>query len=302
MASQGQHFLSQGYLKGFTPLGTKESRLIAFNLKERKHLKPTIPYKFAKQRNFNRIEIDGIPPNYLEEQLALFEEQAGKAISNVENTRKFTDDNRLIILNLIALFAVRNPYRREHFNNLQDQIAKIILSAYAKNESSMISEDFKKVVNTGNFKVKMPKSDLIKLELSALDRVIHSLVERKWILIEAPDNLTFITCDRPVVLTYKEENKHYSNLGFDLKKTQVCFPLSKKFALIGDFEGEDRVIVASEKLVGSINSSILCSAASWLYTVNGDFIFLKHTGELAYGLSKFWNYFATIVDVHNDNE
>lgn len=113
MASQGQHFLSQCYLKGFTPLGTKTSRLVALNLIERKSLRPTIPKNFAKERYFNRIEIVGMSPDYLEEQLALFEDTADKSIRNVEKTGKFEGEDRIIILNLVALFAVRNPYRRD---------------------------------------------------------------------------------------------------------------------------------------------------------------------------------------------
>lgn len=300
MSAQGQHFLSQCYLKGFTPLGTKESRLVTLNLREQKILPPTIPKNFGKQRYFNRIEIDGLSPDYLEDQLALFEDIADKALRNIERTGRFEGEDRVIILNLIALFVVRNPYRREYWNDMQNYIAKIVLDAATSNVGGTtngisLTPEFKKLVDEQEFNVDLHQNEHIKLELSSLDTVIRLLAQRKWTLVHAREDLTFITCDRPITLLWKDNKEYVASPGFGSRASQVCFPLTKKLMVVGDFEGGDNIIIASERLMASINSSTISNAALWVYTETGDFVFLKHTGELAYGIKAFWEYFASHV-------
>ena len=59
----------------------------------------------------------------------------------------------------------------------------------------------------------------------------------------------FVTCDSPVCLDWIEPPKIRTPLnrrpGFDLKNSQVYFPISQKLALIGEFDADDATYHAS---------------------------------------------------------
>ncbi len=294
--ARGHHYQSQCHLKRFTEHGTVDSRLIAIDFEKRKILPPTIPKNFGKKRDFNRVELKGVPPNSLESEIASFEFNADNAIRNVEKTGDFSGEDRIYILNLIAHFALRNPSRREHWNRFIDHTYKIALSMAASNVGGIsngirITEDFKRIVDEGRFKIEMPQNRHIEFELRMLDDMILWLMKRKWLLIYAPDDLTFVSCDRPVSLIWKDPVKHRHSPGFGLPQTQIHFALSKNFALIGDFECADDALVASKKDVALINSNILLHANRWGYTPVKDFYFLNPAGEVLHGIDNFWKEF-----------
>jgi hypothetical protein len=294
--ARGHHYQSQCHLKGFTDLGTKNSKLIALDFKNRKTLPPTIPKNFGKKRDFNRMELDGIAHNYLESGMADLEFNADKAIRNVEVTGKFEGDDRIYILNLMAHFAIRNPYQRGHWNSIINHSSKIMLSMAASNVGGtsngiLITEDFKKFVDEDKFHLEAPQNQHIEFELRMLDDMILWFMERKWLLIQAPDDLTFVSCDRPVALIWKNPARHKRSPGFRSPGTQIHFALSKKIALIGDFEGVNDVVLATKEDVALINSNILLHARFWGYTPKKDFYFLNPAGDVLYGIEKFWSEF-----------
>jgi len=296
--TRGQHFLSQCWLKGFTPFGTKESQLVIFDFIRKKTFS-TIPKNVAKERDFNQIEINGIDANYLESQLAIFEDKANAAICNIQQTGKFEGDDRRVILDLMALFALRNPFRREYWDNIRSHDAQIIFSIAAKNVGGTLNgiyipPEFKEV-GDAEIRVEMHKNEHIHLELSCIDTVIQCLVKRNWTLVHAEKDLTFIASDRPVILSWKDDKQYVADPGFASPRSQVVFPLTKKLALVGDFEERECVITASRRLMASINSLILSNTALQIYSETGDFIFLKHTGELAYGSEELWKYRGSLV-------
>lgn len=293
--ARGHHYLSQSYLKGFTPLGTKESQLTCLDFEKRKIFTPT-PKNVGKERDFNRIDLDGFEPDYLESQLSFFEDKADQAIRNIEKTRKLVGDDRILALNLIALFALRNPSRREHWNDIMDHTLKVALSMAAANVGGtsngiLITEEFKQFVDEGKFQIKVPRQEHIDLELRTLDEIILSLVHRKWALIEAPQDAAFVTCDRAVALIWTEHGKYSHSPGFALHETEVHFALSKRFALVGSFEGTNETVIVSKEQAALINSNILLQTHKRAYSPSENFYFLNPTGDTLFGIEKFWKEF-----------
>jgi hypothetical protein len=82
MTARHHHYLSQCYLKGFTDGGSKKSKLITFDLPEKRHF-PTIPRNVGGIRDFNRINIAGYDQNALENSLGEFEGVVAKALKDL---------------------------------------------------------------------------------------------------------------------------------------------------------------------------------------------------------------------------
>lgn len=295
--TRGHHYLSKCYLNGFSIPGDS-SKIIPIDLVRSKVQLPTSLRKVAKERDFNRIDIDGIVPNYLEDALAQhFEGKVATALRNIEKTRQFIGEDRIAILNLIALFAVRNPSRRDQYNYITNQTYKTILSIAAQNVGGtsngvLITDEFKKFVDEGNYRLVSSKNEHIQIELRIFNEILPYFFHRKWALIQSPEGTEFITSDFPVVLIWTEPEKHKFAPGFGLSGTQVHFALSKQIALVGDFKGTDEVSIATRETVALINTNIISFARRWIYTSNQAFYFLTRTGERSNESEKFWSTFT----------
>lgn len=303
-SARRHHFLSQCYLKGFTPRGRKTSKLVHFKLQDRKTLPPTSLKNLAQQRDFYRIEIEGLPAGCVEALRADFEAEADNAIRNVESAGVFEGEDKINILKLMARFATSNPYNRAAINDIQNFLTKRrVLESLSADVGKVINEnvitpDMIELVRNNQIIITndIHQNKHIHFELSILNEIIELLLHRKWQLVQISGPLTFITCDRPVVLAWKVDAPYTISPGFASLNSQVCFPLTKKLALVGSFDGENGAISsASDKLIGWINTSIFCNAGSWVYAETEDFCFAKQTGELAYGKAAFWEYFESVA-------
>ena len=160
-----------------------------------------------------------------------------------------------------------------------------------KTNGVLITEEFKKFVEDGKFTIEASRQEHIDLELRVLDDMIRWFMCRKWSLIQAPDDAEFITCDRPVALIWVEPEKYKLSPGFGLRGTQVHFALSKKLALVGDFDGINETVLTTKEQVSLINANILLQAREWVYSSNKDFYFIDPNGDTLFGLGKFWKEF-----------
>ena len=107
----------------------------------------TNPRNVGGERDFNRIEIEGHPPDALEQMLAGFEADAAESIRRTGESRKFEGDDRRNILNLMALLVVRSPQMREHIRKHHERLMKMMLSLtlvskqrWEEHEARMIAE------------------------------------------------------------------------------------------------------------------------------------------------------------------
>jgi len=107
------HWIPQVYLKGFTKDRNKGSQLYVVDCVAQKSFRVP-PAKIEAQRDFNRRELEGHAPNAVESAYSVFETQLNDALDRIESSKKFDNANdRILIFNLIALLAVRNPRMRE---------------------------------------------------------------------------------------------------------------------------------------------------------------------------------------------
>lgn len=287
MTARHHHYLSQCYLKGFTKGRAKKSKLCVLDPKGKKVFQ-TIPRNVGGVRDFNRIEAQGIDQNTLESALAKFESQADVELKTLRKSLEFSGRTRDVILNLIALLAVRSPEGREHMRKFQAEVIErlMALTLHSKErwESQISSakadgvdlpsdikyEDMKKFFDSKQYRIEVAREHHIHMEMVQVEAVVPWLFRRNWTLLLATDQAgPFITSDRPVNLSWKDPMSvpplYRHSPGFGLTETEVYFPVSQDLALLGEFDGEDRTIRANEKLVAMLNSKTLYSFYNHVY-------------------------------------
>ena len=102
MTARNHHFIPQCYLRAFARNSSKNSKLLAIDL-ESKTAFGTSPKNVAVQRDFNRVDLDGLPMDALEQDYAKLEGRVAAALRAIEETERFDDiDHLSSIVNLIV--------------------------------------------------------------------------------------------------------------------------------------------------------------------------------------------------------
>jgi len=190
--ARAHHIISQCYLKGFN------SKLFVVDLQQLKTFESK-PQGVAQRRDFNRIE--GLPAGALENRLAKFESVADQALLKIGADRSLSDaDAWTHILNLAALFAVRNPSQRENVRGFMEKVAKRIMdmslatrerwesqvrqaaaASAMSADSSVTYEQMRDFHERGEYTIQVPNARHIDFEFNVFETVLHTLVNRKML-------------------------------------------------------------------------------------------------------------------------
>ena len=217
------HYEPQCYLRGFGESGRKKVALQVYDLAEGRWF-PSNPRNIGAQRDFNRMEVDGQPPDALESGLSAFEGEVAKVLEWMRRTHRLPDGKEFVLLmNLIGLMAARNPSLRNSILRFEVEIANttmaLILSTKERFEitvqqmkeggvevnESITYEDVKKWYEKGEYEVDVPRERVIPLEFHGFDAILDTLMARKWTLcVACGDSGHFITSDHPVTLTWTD--------------------------------------------------------------------------------------------------
>jgi hypothetical protein len=90
----------------------------------------TAPENIAAERDWNKIDYDGVPGDALEKELGEFEGVIAAGITRVRETASFGESgkDREDIINLVTLLAVRNPRTREFMHNFYTDILRTMVA------------------------------------------------------------------------------------------------------------------------------------------------------------------------------
>ena len=107
MASEpcNHHHIPQGYLRGFGWKGKKYWYTNVAALQSQNWFETNIR-NVGAERDFLRIDIEGHSPLAVENAMGEFEAKSAAAIQSISKTHRFEGDDRVTILNLIALLCV----------------------------------------------------------------------------------------------------------------------------------------------------------------------------------------------------
>ena len=295
-SARRHHYLTASYLGGFTKSGKKNGQLFVMEVGTGRSFK-TSPKNIAVERDFNRINVDGLASDAIENALAPFEQEAVQSIESVSRMCTFPrgmDYHR--ILNLLCLFAVRNPLLRAAFNRSREQvlhqIADLVVSDKKIWESQIRSaeisseqlgnisfEQMRHFVMEKEYKIEFSTDSNLAVEFETFNQLLPILGGRHWSLLLAPEGgPEFICCDHPVALTWKKER--VAPIGFALLETEVFLPLTRRTGFYGVFEDPlVEVVNLTPSLVASMNARVAQSAERHLYCAMPTFVLL-HGGQV----------------------
>lgn len=287
------HFLSQCYLKGFADVASG-GKLSVVDL-DRETTFATVPANVAAIRDFNRIDIPGVPIDQLERDYARFEDALAPVLRGLSESPTLPRGEGFdLVCQLMAMVAVRNPRFRAVQAAAMQQIIDLTAGAMFQNEAAYAAHldhlrsegvlkegesrpDFatmKKIWDSGAITAEPNPTFMIGMEVSMYPMLIELMGARRWIRAVAPEDTPgFITCDHPVSLFWSDPAMRggFYGPGFGMHGTEVMFAVSRRLALIGAFEVEDQEIVAGPELQGIVNGCMIASATSQVYAAGNDF-------------------------------
>lgn len=303
--SRRHHFLPQFYLAGFTSSAEKDGDLWILNRDDGHRWKGN-PNSVAHQRDFYRVDsVPGVTPDAFEKAFATFEGWAATTLKGILEKQELPvrgTEGFDILINLVALMEARVPGTRVALTKPLEMISKMILENMVitpehfratikelRESGVKISEDvdyevMKEFVQGKHYSIEIPQGLHMQQLFEMIDILLPLLGERKWSLLIAEDGAgDFVTSDRPVSLSWTITPLLpgiFETPGFGLANTDVTFPLSKKLALLGRFEGISGRYRADQKRVATINSRTGMYCERFICSAQEDFPWLKSNGTV----------------------
>lgn len=293
------HYVSACYLKNFaTPRDRYKGRLWALDKSGKKQW-PSTPNGVGHERDFNRIEAEGLHPNVIEDMLGeTIETDFPRVISYVERTRRLPKPNGelySILMMIAALFAIRHPSMRdkvEDFYRRTDQIRieadlstncfreKVIQNLKDKvlQEPENIFDVIKSRAVDGGYEIDFPVGFHIKAEFEMQQAILPFLYDRKWELLLHDGDADFITSSAPINMIATIPTRAGMPLGFGLRNTAVIFSLTPKLCAFGTFEGRFRTRKVAADEVAEVNGIIARSDCRFIFSRQRIFSFLTLNG------------------------
>jgi Protein of unknown function (DUF4238) len=197
----------------------------------------------------------------------------GKAVSVLRwictNNDIPPDEDFSYMLNLLTLFAVRNPAMRRSMAASRKHACRVIGDllasdrrlyehhvAKARAEGFITGADvsFERMQETlhADFEPQISPQEHLATELEVFESILEGVCARNWsLLIATPDAPDFITSDHPVSVVYK----------------QCVFPIGPRHALMGDRENSAPTRINLESAgVAEMNARIADLADRQIYS------------------------------------
>jgi hypothetical protein len=237
-----------------------------------------------------------------------------QALDRIIASRSIANENdRALLFNLIALFAVKSPRHREGVRSIHEQMLKRMLklatatpehwrsqirqakaSGVFGNDDDTDYERMKEFVTRDQYHINLFTPYHLQLELQTFNKVLPYIFNRKWILVNAPPHTTgFITSDHPMCLMWSDPTKRggFFGPGLGLLGTQIVFPISNVLAMMGAFEIKNEEIAANKILMAHINGTVIVHANRQVYAPDDAFVYkLAHNKRIMHGAELLHDY------------
>jgi hypothetical protein len=120
------HYVPQTYLKGFA--NNKDQCFVVDASTREDFIASTA--KIAAERDYNKIEAEGVPPDAIEKELGNFEGIIAPGINRVRESASFGENgkDREDVINLVTLLAVRNPRTRSDMEKMYTELFQAMVA------------------------------------------------------------------------------------------------------------------------------------------------------------------------------
>ncbi len=268
------HFVPQFYLAGLTLSGQCDEELWALSVSDGRRWKGK-PDTIAHERDFYRVdEVEGLAPDAVERLLAKAESEIAPVLRTIleqEALPKRDSRDFDLLLNLIAGMAARVPHLRsvlsEFMGSIARHVAQLTVASPHAFEAAVESarkggadipekvdyDTMRKFIEGEHYRVEVNRSWLVGQIFQSIDILLPLLASRQWsLLIVDGDDCDFVTSDNPVAVSWsKPQPPSFFGPALGLRRTDVTFPLSRRLALLGRFEGRATTFRADRRTVAT---------------------------------------------------
>jgi len=296
------HYVPVFYLKGFTADGRRDTQVYVLDLKTRRQWS-TKPENAACEKGYNTVGMkDGGDPESWEKAMASLEGVLAPVLARtIENQSLPEGEDFDLLLNLIALMVLYSPSLRTFSQRMADdmvrQAAQDIVAtpeAYERLVRKVRAEDkempifpyegMKKFLQNGcDFDVNLgPNSNYHLGTMAHLSKfLVPYLAERHWSLVVATADAPDLICsDNVVSISPIAGSCSTGELGFAAKETFLFFPLNRRMAMVGSYEGFTLPNPMKASTVALVNSSTARHADRFLFSPSPDFVWRDANNEI----------------------
>ncbi len=305
-ATVKQHYVSAGYLSGFTLGGTRHSSFWVHPL-DGGTPREDIPDHVGFERHYHDIIHPGFKPDHLEYEFAKFEGPACELFKKLSATPGYTlsSSEKSIALIFFVLQAARVPLAKEKYKKLLVDSANKQLDALANNKKyfemamsvakrhgvdtdTLSQSELRAAVDSGDI---FPKIEGTQLS-AGIPRLAESISEQlegfhyTLLYSDAPD--TFVCSDYPVGIFYSlsagdvlENPASVEHPVVHLETNTMYMPLAYNVALmVHRFDKNPIALRADRGMVAVVNSIAISHAQRFVCSPTPDFSCLLPGGRL----------------------
>jgi len=288
------HYIPQVLLAGFTDDGTSAGTLFIADLVRLKTYAST-PEGTGAETNYNLLEGDGLDPFGIESDLLAthIEGPVGSVFQKLRSgTALTTDEEKMALLNFMAMQAIRSPNRRDAHNRFTTDVMRQIIAVVTESDETFVAykrahpelaeltrEDL--IEWAANTTMKWGPTGHLRAYLPSFGPIYDLLTMRSWSLLVAPSNVDFVCTDDPVAFVPVGAKSPYAPRGF-IDPDPVVMPVGKRHAMLGVFPPPDAEpswtsMSINARKVAALNTALLAVASRFVASPQDDFTWLRPT-------------------------
>jgi len=224
--ARNHHFVPRSYLGGFSNGVGRQARVFVVDRVEKRAF-ATTARNVGSQRDFNRVDIEGVAPNHMEAFYGRIEDAVTLSVQRIEaaGTIENKDDLENVIV-LVMILAVRNPRFRKNISAALSGVYKRVmdLSLSSKKRWDTVTrrmeydgstirtdttyEEMREFVDRGEYDIVTSTTGHAGLEVRSYMKPINVFGNRRWTLFKAAIGAgDFITSDHRVCLFDKKTSQ-----------------------------------------------------------------------------------------------
>jgi len=287
---RAHHYIPQFWLAGFTESGKRKNYLWQTDVTTGKQWLST-PENAGHQRDFYRIYDSRFDPVLVEKKLAEIEAGVAPIVRRLDREQRLPDEDELgCLLVFMGLQWVRVPAFRPTILGITDSIMRSnFMAALSTRETwektlqdlGIAADDpgsdydmMREFLHSDELFLDVNNDWYLKTAFTAAIDVIESLERRFWNLVISNTG-DFIASDNPVVLDGPRGKK----VGFE-NASVVVYTISRHLSICGTHFPARRTPAMSISDVAGHNTSMMLTAANYVYSHRPDFCWLDETGRV----------------------
>lgn len=281
--SQKHHYISQFYLRNFSPNGHSGKVWVYEKPKEKPSLK-SIRKHVAVISDYYAIELDNGKKSYiLEQEIEKIEMEVGRIAKRIKDENYIlSDEEKYYILYFGAITFLKIPAFKNSIEKFKKQVLQGIADTLGSNENVLKSTlnkipnlkidkseiDIKKL--SEHFKdlkedeIEISKNYFLGHFIKQVPNLLNLLLNMKWALHFIKGKEVYITSDRPI-FPYKKDYNFPFGPGFAIAD-YVFFPLTKKICLVGLWGDQPTNLITDRYMVNAINYLVMQNCYKFIYS------------------------------------